>query len=162
MHKLVELKRKYPYAGRDEEERRQNVADTREFRKFAKRLRERSRKEGRVRRIAREVAKSPALIITEELGRNPREEMIGLEDKKVKKRELRYRVKQTPFKKLVRAVEDKAAEVGSVVFYVSPYRNSKVCPIHFAKLENGGDWHVLRCPHGHVVDRDVAAVLNML
>jgi len=37
-----------------------------------------------------------------------------------------------------------------------------VCPIHFAKLENGGDWHVLRCPHGHVVDRDVAAVLSML
>jgi len=39
--KLEELKRKYPYAGRDEEERRQNVTDTREFRKFAKRLRER-------------------------------------------------------------------------------------------------------------------------
>jgi len=37
-----------------------------------------------------------------------------------------------------------------------------VCPIHFAKLEDGGDWHVLRCPHGHVVDRDAAAVLNML
>jgi putative transposase len=32
--KLEELKRKYPYAGRDKEERRQNVADTREFRKI--------------------------------------------------------------------------------------------------------------------------------
>ncbi len=41
--KLEELKRKYPYAGRDEE-RRQNVADTREFRKFTRRLRERRRK----------------------------------------------------------------------------------------------------------------------
>jgi transposase len=59
-------------------------------------------------------------------------------------------------------VEDKAKETGSVVVSVSPYRNSKVCPIHFAGLEDGGDWHVLRCPHGHVVDRDVAAVLNML
>ena len=29
--KLEELKRKYPFAGRDEEEKRQNVADTREF-----------------------------------------------------------------------------------------------------------------------------------
>jgi hypothetical protein len=29
--KLEELKRRYPYAGRDEEERRQNVADTREL-----------------------------------------------------------------------------------------------------------------------------------
>ena len=38
--KLEELKQRYPYAGRDEEERRQNVTDTREFRKFAKRLRE--------------------------------------------------------------------------------------------------------------------------
>jgi transposase len=114
--KLEELRRRYPYAGRDEEERRQNVTDTREFRKFVRRLRERSRKEGRVRQIAREATKRPALIITEELGKNPQEEMIGIEKKaeksvkkKVEKRELRRRVKQTPFKKLVRAVEDKAA-----------------------------------------------------
>jgi len=119
--KLEELKRRYPYAGRDEEERRQNVTDTREFRKFARRLRERRRKEGRVRQIAREMTKSPAVIITEELGKNPQEEMIDLEKtkksvrKKVGKRELRHRIKQTPFKKLVRAVEDKAREAGSVV-----------------------------------------------
>jgi putative transposase len=160
--KLEELKRKYPYAGRDEEERRQNVADTKEFRKFARRLRERSRKEGRVRHVAREMTKSPAAIITEELVKNPQEEMIGLEEKKVGKRELRHRVKQTPFKKLIRAVEDKAREAGSVVVYVSPYRNSKVCPIHFTLLRDNGSWHALYCPHGHVVDRDVAAVLNML
>ena len=165
---LEELKRKYPFAGRDEEEKRQNVADTREYKKFARRLRERRRKEGRVRQVARKMTKSPAVIITEELGKNPQEEMIGLEKKaeksvkKVGKRELRHRVKQTPFKKLVRAVEGKAAEGGSAVFYVSSFKNSKVCPIHFAKLEDGGDWHILRCPHGHVVDRDAAAVLNML
>jgi len=160
--KLEELKRKYPFAGRDEEERRQNVTDTREFRKFARRLRERRRKEGRVRQVAREMTKSPAVIITEELGKNPQEEMIGVEKKKVGKRELRHRVKQTPFKKLVSAVEDKAAEGGSVVFYVSSLRNSRVCPIHFALLKNGGGWHVLHCPHGHAVDRDATAVLNML
>ena len=72
------------------------------------------------------------MIITEELGKNPQEEMIGK-----KKRELRHRIKQTPFRKILRAVEDKAAEGGSVVVYVSPYRNSKVCPIHFALLEDG-------------------------
>jgi len=168
--KLEELKRRYPYAGRDEDERRQNVADTREFRKFAKRLRERRRKEGRIKQIASEMTKSPAVVITEELGKNPQEEMIGVEEKKakkgvrkkVRKRELRHRVKQTPFKKLVRAVEDKARETGSAVFYVSSFRNSKVCPIHFDLLKNGGGWHVLHCPHGHVVDRDAAAVLNML
>jgi len=159
--KLEELKQRYPFAGRDEEERRQNVADTREFRRFARRLRERRRKEGRVRQIAREATRSPAVIITEELGKNPQEEMIGLE-KKVEKRELRHRVKQTPFRRILRAVEDKAAEVGSVVFYVSSFRNSRVCPIHFVLLKNGGGWHVLHCPHGHVLDRDVAAVLNML
>jgi putative transposase len=60
--KLEELKRKYPFAGRDEEERRQNVADTREFRRFARRLRERRRKEGRVRQIAHEMTKSPAVV----------------------------------------------------------------------------------------------------
>jgi putative transposase len=69
--KLEELKQRYPFAGRDEDERRQNVTDTREFRKFARRLRERRRKEGRVRQISREMTKSPALIITEELGKNP-------------------------------------------------------------------------------------------
>jgi hypothetical protein len=79
--KLEELKQKYPFAGRDEEERRQNVTDTREFRKFVRRLRERRRKEGRVRQIARQMTKSPAVIITEELGKNPQEEMIGLEKK---------------------------------------------------------------------------------
>jgi transposase len=52
--------------------------------------------------------------------------MIGVEEKKVEKRELRHRVKQTPFRRILRAVEDKAAEVGSVVFYVSSFRNSRV------------------------------------
>ncbi len=160
--KLEELKRKYPFAGGDEEERRQNVADTREFRKFVRRLREGRRKEGRVRQVAREMTRSPAVIITEELGKTPQEEMIGLEKKRVKKRELRYRIRQTPFKKLLKSIEDKATEGGSVVFYVSPYRNSKVCPIHFTLLRDNGSWHVLHCPRGHAVDRDATAVLNML
>jgi putative transposase len=165
---LEELKQKYPFAGRYDEEKVQNVADTREYKRFARRLRERRRKKGRVRQVAREMTRNPAVIITEELGKNPQEEMIGVEKKakkgvkKVGKRELRHRIKQTPFRKLMRAVEDKAAEGGSAVVYVSSYRNSKVCAIHFAKLEDGGNWHALHCPRGHVVDRDVAAVLNML
>jgi len=160
--KLEELKQKYPYAGGDDEEKVQNVTDTREFRKFARRLRERRRKEARVRQTAREMTRSPAVVITEELGKNPQEEMIGLEEKRVKKRELRHRIKQTPFRRILSAVEDKAAEGGSVVVYISPYRNSKVCPIHFSLLKNGSGWHTLHCPRGHDVDRDHAAVLNML
>jgi len=167
--KLEELKRKYPYAGRDDEEKIQNITDTREYKKFARRLRERRRKEGRVRQVAHEVTKSPVVIITEELGKNPQAEMIGVEEKakkgakkKVGKRELRHRIRQTPFRKLIGTVEDKAREAGFVVVYVSPYRNSKVCPIHFVLLKNGSGWHTLHCPHGHDVDRDHAAVLNML
>ena len=34
--------------------------------------------------------------------------------------------------------------------------------MHFVLLKNGGGWHTLHCPRGHVVDRDAAAVLNML
>jgi hypothetical protein len=59
-------------------------------------------------------------------------------------------------------VENKARETGSVVVSVSPYRNSKVCPIHFTFLRDNGGWHTLHCPHGHAVDRDAAAALNML
>ena len=59
-------------------------------------------------------------------------------------------------------MEDEAREAGSVVVYVSSYRNSKVCPIHFTFLRDNGGWHVLHCPRGHVVDRDAAEVLNML
>ena len=39
------------------------------------------RKEGRVRQIAREMMRSPAVIITEGLSKNPQEEMIGFEEK---------------------------------------------------------------------------------
>ena len=98
--KLEELRGKYPFAGKDGEERAQNVADTREFRKFVGRLRERRRKDARVKQVAREVARSPAVIVTEELGKNPQEGMIGVEKKKVKEGGLRHRIKQAPFRKL--------------------------------------------------------------
>jgi IS605 OrfB family transposase len=132
-----------------------------------RRLRERRRKEGRIKQIVREMTRNPAVIITEELGKNPQGLMIGLEKtkkdvKKVGKRELKHRITQTPFRKILRVVENRAREIGSVVVYVSPYRNSKMCSIHFTLLGDNGSWHALHCPRGHAVDRDVAAVLNML
>jgi IS605 OrfB family transposase len=134
-----------------------NVTNTREFRKRVKHLRERVRKVGRVRQIANELTKTPAIIITEDLGEKPQESMI--ED--VMKDELRHRIKQTPFKKLEEAVKDKALERGSKLFHVSSYRNSRVCPIHFTRLEETDDWHTLQCPRGHYVNRDYASVMNM-
>jgi IS605 OrfB family transposase len=134
-----------------------NVTSTREFRKQVRKLRERGRKVGRVRQIANELTKTPAIIITEELGENPQESMIS----DVGKNELRHRIKQTPFKALERAVEDKALERGSKLFRVSSYRNSRICPIHFTRLEKTDDWHSLYCPLGHYVDRDYASVMNM-
>jgi transposase len=134
-----------------------NVANTREFRKRVKRLREGGRKVGRVRQIANELTKTPAIIITEDLGERPQDEMIS----DLESGGLRHRIKQTPFKALERVVEDKALERGSKLFHVSSYRNSRVCPIHFTKLESTNDWHILYCPRGHYVDRDYASVLNM-
>jgi len=134
-----------------------NITNTREYRKQVRKLRERGRKVGRVRQIANELTKTPAIIVTEELGSNPQESMI--ED--VGKDELRHRIKQTPFKSIEKTVEDKALERGSRIFHVSAYRNSRVCPIHFTRLEKTDDWHTLKCPKGHYVDRDHASVMNM-
>jgi IS605 OrfB family transposase len=134
-----------------------NITNTREYRKRVRKLRERDRKVGRVRHVASELTKTSALIVTEELGNNPQEEMID----GIGKDELRHRIKQTPFKALEKTVEDKALERGSKLFHVSSYRNSKVCPIHFVRLEMTDDWHTLKCPLGHYVDRDYASVMNM-
>jgi IS605 OrfB family transposase len=134
-----------------------NVTNTREFRKRVKHLREKDRKLGRVRQVASELAKNPGIIVTEELGDNPQESMINV----IGKDEVRHRIKQTPFKAVERAIEDKALERGSKIFRVSSYRNSRVCPIHFTRLEKTDDWHTLYCPRGHYVDRDYASVTNM-
>jgi IS605 OrfB family transposase len=104
------------------------------------------------------LTKSPAIIVTEDLGEKPQDEMIN----GVGKGELRHRIKQTPFKSIEEAVEDKALERGSKLFRVSSYRNSRICPIHFVRLERTDDWHTLKCPLGHLVDRDYTSVTNML
>jgi transposase len=135
-----------------------NITNTREYRKFVRRLREGNRKLGRVRYVANELTKTPAIIITEELGDNPQESMIN----EIRRNETRHRIKQTPFKSIEEAVGDKALERGSRIFRVSAYRNSRVCPIHFTRLGETNDWHTLQCPLGHYVDRDHASILNML
>jgi IS605 OrfB family transposase len=135
-----------------------NITNTREYRKRVRKLRERGRKVGRVRHVANELTKNPAIIVTEDLGDNPQESMI--ED--VGKNELRHRIKQIPFKAVEKAVEDKALERGSKIFRVSSYRNSRVCPVHFVRLEGTDDWHTLQCPKGHYVHRDYASVMNMM
>ena len=135
-----------------------NVTNTREYRKQVRKLREGVRKVGRVRHVANELTKTPAIIITEDLGENPQDEMIN----GVRKSELRHRIKQIPFKNIEKTVEDKALERGSKLVRVSSYRNSRVCPIHFTRLGETNDWHVLYCPKGHYVNRDYASVMNMM
>jgi len=134
-----------------------NITNTREYKKFVRKLREGDRKLGRVRHVANELTKTPAIIVTEELGERPQDEMIN----GVGKGELRHRIKQIPFKKLERAVEGKALERGSKLVRISSYKNSRVCPIHFTRLEKTDDWHTLYCPKGHYVHRDHASVMNM-
>jgi IS605 OrfB family transposase len=135
-----------------------NVTNTREFRKRVRKLRERGRKLGRVRQVVNELTKTPGIIVTEDLGERPQDEMIS----DLESRGLRHRIKQTPFKALEKAVGDKALERGSRIFHVSAYRNSRVCPIHFVRLERTDDWHTLKCPMGHYVHRDYASILNTL
>jgi IS605 OrfB family transposase len=135
-----------------------NVTNTREYRRQVRMLREGRRKDGRIKHVANELTKTPTLIITEDLGEKPQDEMIN----GVGKGELRHRIKQIPFKNIEKTVEDKALERGSKLVRVSSYRNSRVCPIHFVRLERTEDWHILKCPLGHYVDRDRASILNML
>jgi len=135
-----------------------NVTNTREYKKFVRKLRERGRKVGRVRHVANELTRTPAIIVTEELGKNPQESMIN----EIRRNETRHRIKQTPFKSIEEAVGDKALERGSKLFHVSSYRNSRVCPIHFTRLESTNDWHTLQCPLEHYVHRDYASVANMM
>jgi len=135
-----------------------NVTNTREYRRQVRMLREGRRKDGRIKHVANKLTKTPTLIITEDLGEKPQDEMIN----GVSKGELRHRIKQTPFKSIEKTIEDKALERGSRIFYVSAYRNSRVCPIHFTRLEKTDDWHTLQCPLGHYVHRDYASVLNMM
>ena len=135
-----------------------SITDAGEYRKRVKHLRERGRKVSRVRHVANELTKTPAIIVTEELGDNPQESMIN----GIGKDEVRHRIKQTPFKAVEKAVEEKALERGSKIFRVSSHRNSRVCPVHFTKLESTNDWHILKCPLGHYVHRDHASILNML
>jgi len=135
-----------------------NITNTREYKKFVRRLREDNRKLGRVRQIANELTKVPTLIITEELGKAPQQSMIN----EIKRSETRHRVSQVPFKSIERTVEDKALERGSKLVRVSSYRNSKTCPVHFVRLKSTNDWHVLYCPKGHYMHRDYTSILNML
>jgi len=103
------------------------------------------------------LTKTPGIIVTEDLGKRPQDEMIS----DLESGGLRHRIKQTPFKSIEEAVGDKALERGSKLFRVSSYRNSRVCPIHFTRLWETNDWHVLYCPKGHYVHRDHASVMNM-
>jgi IS605 OrfB family transposase len=138
--------------------RKLSGAHTREYRKKVKRLRERNRKKDRVYKIAHELTKEPAVLVTEELGKKPQEEIA---QKKISP-QLRHRIKQTPMKAVVEKARDKAAERGLRLLLVSSYKNSQTCPLHYMQLSFPTGAKVGHCPRGHRVHRDVAAVLNML
>ncbi|MGC9117743.1 MAG: transposase [Thermoproteus sp.] len=131
---------------------------TREYRKRVRRLRERDRKRDRVNKVAHELTKEAAILVTEDLGERPQEEMI----ERTKSAGLRHRVKQTPMKAVVDKTADKAAERGLRLLLVSSYRNSKTCPIHGEPLSFPLGPKMGLCPRGHWVHRDVVATLNML
>ncbi|MGC9119795.1 MAG: transposase, partial [Thermoproteus sp.] len=115
-------------------------------------------KRDRVNKVAHELTREPAILVTEDMGKRPQEEMV--EGKRSPR--LRHRIKQTPMKAVVEKVRDKAAERGLRLLLASARSNSKTCPIHGAELSFPLGPKVGLCPHNHWVHRDVAAVLNML
>jgi IS605 OrfB family transposase len=131
---------------------------TREFRKRVKRLREGKRKRDRVNKVAHELTKEPAILVTENVGKKPQEKMI----ERVDSAELRHRIKQMPIRAVVEKVRDKAEERGLRLVLVSAYRNSKTCPIHGVEMSFPLGPKIGLCPRGHWVHRDVASVLNIL
>ncbi|MGC9051941.1 transposase [Pyrobaculum sp.] len=131
---------------------------TREFKKRVKRLREGDRKRDRVNKIAHQLTRDVAILVTENVCKKPQEEMV--EGKKSP--QLRHRIKQTPMKAVVEKVQDKATERGLRFVLVPAYRNSKICPTHGVELSFPLGPKLGLCPRGHWVHRDVAAVLNML
>jgi IS605 OrfB family transposase len=138
--------------------RRISGVHTMEYRRRVKRLRERDRKRDRVNKVAHELTREAAILVTEDLGEKPQEEMVV--DKGSP--QLRHRIKQIPIKTVVEKVRDKAAERGLRLLFVSACRNSKTCPIHGEEMSFPLGPKLGLCPHNHWVHRDVAAVLNML
>jgi IS605 OrfB family transposase len=131
---------------------------TREYKKRVKRLREGKRKRDRVNKVAHELTKEPAILVTEDVGKRPQEEMV----EKVKGAGLRHRIKQMSIKAVVEKARDKAEERGLRFVLVSARRNSKTCPIHGVEMSFPLGPKMGLCPRGHWVHRDVASVLNML
>ncbi|MGC9119092.1 MAG: zinc ribbon domain-containing protein [Thermoproteus sp.] len=138
--------------------KRASGSTTREYRKRVRRLRERDRKRDRVNKVAHELTREPAVLVTEDLGERPQEEMI----ERTKSAGLRHRIKQTPMKAILAKTADKAEERGLRLVLVSARRNSKTCPIHGEPLSFPEGPKIGLCPRGHRVHRDIAAVLNML
>ena len=97
-------------------------------------------------------------IVMERLGRRPAEGMIS----HVENPQLRFRIYQTAFRGIQRAVEEKAKEYRVPVVYVDPRNTSRLCPIHNAPIEYDGS-RVGRCTKGgEAWHRDVVAVWNLL
>jgi transposase len=86
--------------------------------------------------VANALTREPALLVTENLGEGPQESM------RWKNKGLRHRVRQLPFRGIVRVVGDKATERGSSFAMVSAYRNSRTCPLHGEELSftKGQSW----------------------
>jgi len=69
--------------------------------------------------VASELTKTPGIIVTEDLGERPQDEMIS----DLESRGLRHRIKQTPFKALEKAVKTR---LWSAAPKYSTYRHTAI------------------------------------
>jgi len=98
-------------------------------------------------------------IVLEKLGKNPARDMIN----HVRDDQLRHRIYQASFKGVQRAIKEKAKEHGVPVIYVNPKNNSRLCPVHDAKIVYSNGNRIGKCSmNGEPWHRDVVACFNLL
>jgi len=98
-------------------------------------------------------------IVLEKLGKNPAREMIN----HIKDDQLRHRIYQASFKRVQRAIGEKAREYNVTVIYVDPKNTSRLCPLHSAPIVYSNSNRVGKCSvGGEPWHRDVVACINLL
>ncbi len=98
-------------------------------------------------------------IVLEKLGKKPANNMF----RRIRDKQLRYRIFQASFRGVQKAIEEKAKEYGVPVTYVNPKNTSKICPNHNSSIIYSNGSRVGRCSkRGELWHRDVVAVWNLL
>ncbi len=132
-------------------------------RKVLRKLREREKKSDVKWKVANIIVRTAYekryAIVLERLSKRVANNMV----KRIRDKQLRYRILQASFRGIQRAVEEKARELGVPVIYVNPKYTFKLCPFHNAPIVYSNGSRVGRCSKGgELWHRDAVACWNLL